>query len=232
MPRGGRHREGSAVRKRAYKREKPYILVFCEGESEEAYINAIRKKFVDVAVLKARKMKNFEDAHAILRKDRDCQNNLEVTNEIWFFFDVEKEKAGTWQDTQDILRKVMHLQKGRTIRVRLLMTMGCVEYWFLLHYKRCAPQICTPESKIQVKDTLQTYEPAYRKGDPTVTASIATHLDTALDNGDWSLQRLLQNGLPKLDDCPERNYWLFQGNVTFTTVHEAMKYLSNLGNQI
>ena len=31
--------------------EKPYIVVFCEGESEQAYIDFLKKEFQDVAIL-------------------------------------------------------------------------------------------------------------------------------------------------------------------------------------
>lgn len=34
---------------RRVKKEKPYIVVFCEGESEQAYIDFLKKEFRDVA---------------------------------------------------------------------------------------------------------------------------------------------------------------------------------------
>ena len=34
---------------RQLKTAKPYIVVFCEGESEQAYIDFIKKEFKDVA---------------------------------------------------------------------------------------------------------------------------------------------------------------------------------------
>ena len=37
---------------RQLKRKKPYIIVFCEGESEQAYIDFLKKEFKDVAAIK------------------------------------------------------------------------------------------------------------------------------------------------------------------------------------
>lgn len=36
---------------RRVKREKPYIIVFCEGESEQAYADFLKREFRDVAVI-------------------------------------------------------------------------------------------------------------------------------------------------------------------------------------
>ncbi len=40
-----------------------------------------------------------------------------------------------WNDRLAIIKKLRKLRKKQGIRVRLLMTSGCIEYWFMLHYK-------------------------------------------------------------------------------------------------
>ena len=37
---------------RRFKDPKPYIVVFCEGESEQAYTDFLKKEFQDVASIK------------------------------------------------------------------------------------------------------------------------------------------------------------------------------------
>lgn len=37
---------------RPTKKSKPYIVVFCEGESEQVYTDFLRKEFKDVASIK------------------------------------------------------------------------------------------------------------------------------------------------------------------------------------
>ena len=73
------------------------------------------------------------------------------------------------------------------------MTTGCVEYWFLLHYKKVRPSIQTVAEK---------------------------------ENGHWVLEHI--EGLPTLEDNDIRNQWLYQSTLTFTTVQDALEFLSNL----
>ena len=44
---------------RQLKRKKPYIIVFCEGESEQAYIDFLKKEFKDVAAIKRLVLRGF-----------------------------------------------------------------------------------------------------------------------------------------------------------------------------
>jgi hypothetical protein len=45
---------------RQFKSEKPFIEVFCEGESEQAYVSFLKKKFADVAVINCPKSTGTE----------------------------------------------------------------------------------------------------------------------------------------------------------------------------
>lgn len=75
---------------RRIKNTKPLIYVFCEGESEQAYTDFLRRKFSDVAVIKRPAATGlFNEADSRFKKDPRFRNSAEVTDEIWFFFDVE-----------------------------------------------------------------------------------------------------------------------------------------------
>ena len=70
---------------------KAVIVVFCEGESEQAYTEYLKKRFADVAVIKYPKETGlFERAESRFAKDPQYRDYAEVTDEVWFFFDVEK----------------------------------------------------------------------------------------------------------------------------------------------
>ena len=108
---------------RKTKPSKPLIYVFCEGESEQAYTDYLRKKFADVAVIKRPSSTGvFEEADARFKKDPKFQNSAEVTDEIWFFFDVETKDSGKWEQRIKIVKNLRRLRKNPNIRVRLLMT--------------------------------------------------------------------------------------------------------------
>lgn len=86
---------------RKVKSAKPLIYVFCEGESEQAYTDYLKKTFSDVAVLKRPPDTGlFEEAEAKFSKSPKYKNSIDVTDEIWFFYDVEE---------KDISKRILSL---------------------------------------------------------------------------------------------------------------------------
>ena len=70
---------------RPTRRRKPYIVVFCEGESEQAYTDFLKKEFKDVASIKRPSATGlFEEADGKFKKDKAYRDYAEVTDEIWF----------------------------------------------------------------------------------------------------------------------------------------------------
>ena len=106
------------------------------------------------------------------------------------------------------------------------MTTGCIEYWFLLHFRKTAPQIVTTADKERILDDVKKEKQNYKKGDYQSTSAIAERYMTAVENGRWTLERLKDDGLPENEE--QRNKWLFKGEHTFTTVHEALAFLLSL----
>lgn len=110
---------------RRVKREKPYIIVFCEGESEQAYADFLKREFRDVAVIQRPKSTGtFDEAGRRFRNDHKYLNNAEVMDEIWFFFDVETVDIPKWSDRLRIISRLRKLRKKLGIRIRLLVTIG------------------------------------------------------------------------------------------------------------
>lgn len=211
------------------RKTKPLIYVFCEGESEQAYSDFLKETFTDVAVIKRPKQTGiFEVADAMFLKNTNYRENKEVTDEIWFFFDTEQKDREKWNARLKIMRKLSRNQKDKKIKIRLLMTKACVEYWFLLHYKKTNPDIETPEDKLRIFRMLKKYENDYEKGDKYSTYSIASNYNAAIANSEEILSGLLSQGMPTLEDTDERNKWLYSCSKTFSTVHEAIKYLKSL----
>lgn len=127
---------------RKLRKIKPLIYVFCEGESEQAYTDFLKNKFADVAVIKRPKAPGlFEEAKNRFSKDPKFRNSTDETDEIWFFFDVETKDIGKWEQRMKIIKTLRKLRKKPGLRIRLLMTTGCIEYWLMLHYKMYAPPL-------------------------------------------------------------------------------------------
>ncbi len=214
---------------RQTKSSKPYIVVFCEGESEQVYTDYLKKKFKDVAVIKRPAETGlFEEAQGRFKKDTKFKNYIEVTDEIWFFFDVETKDVANWNKRYKIIKFLRRQRKQPNIRVRLLMTSGCIEYWLMLHYKMVAPSLRTKAEKESMISALKKIEPTYRKGDKDSTEKIAMNYLTAIENGEKTVKNLLSEGMPGIDDTDERNEWLCKECRTFSNVYEAINYLVSL----
>lgn len=205
---------------------KPLIYIFCEGESEIEYAKFLKEKYEDVAVIQKPVKGLFDTADKKFKKDVRYKNNVEVTDELWFFFDVDDGQTGSWDEIKKIISVLQKLRKKPNIRIRLLMTTGCVEYWFLLHYKKTCPSIRNVAEKENVMKMLLRECPGYIKGDSVTTRKIAEKMDKAIVNGDWVLEHI--EGLPTLEDGDVRNRWLYQSSLTFTTVQDAVKFLDSL----
>lgn len=214
------------ARKKSQRQPKTAIYVFWEGESEAAYSKALKKLFVDKAVIKPHREKGtFDTAMAFYRGNRTFQNELPEYDELWFFFDTEISKANQWKHNMDCLTAIKKARKKSPIKIRMLMTTGCIEYWLLLHYERVRPTIAIATDKERVLKDVQKHVPSYRKGDQETTDEIARHYTEAVNNGKWTMECLKREGMPEGD---ERDSWLFQGTRTFTTVHEALEMLMAL----
>ncbi len=214
---------------RRIKNINPLIYVFCEGESEQAYTDFLKKKFSDVAVIKRPSATGlFEEADSRFKKDPRFRNSAEVTDEIWFFFDVETKDTNKWDQRLKIIKRLRKLRKNPNIRIRLLMTTGCIEYWLMLHYKMFAPPVLSVSDKEKMLAEVVAREPAYVKGDYAATAHIAENYPTAVINAEKTVRNLLSDGLPSLEDTDERNHWLHTSCKTFSTVYEAINYLEQL----
>lgn len=214
---------------RPVRRRKPYIVVFCEGESEQAYTDFLKKEFKDVASIKRPSATGlFEEADGKFKKDKAYRDYAEVTDEIWFFFDVETKDIGLWDARMKIIKSLRSLRKKPGIKIRLLMTTGCIEYWLMLHYEMYTPSIQTVAEKQRVIDRLLSKEPNYQKGDIATTARIAQNYPKAVIHSKQTVLNLLSQGLPGLEDTDERNRWLCQKCLTFSNVYEAIDFLTSL----
>ena len=160
---------------------KTIIRVFCEGESEQAYTEFLKRRFSDVAVIKYPKETGlFNNAENRFAKDPQYRDYVEVIDEVWFFFDVEADDADLWDQRMKIINKIRKLRKKPNIRVRLLMTTGCIEYWLMLHYKMYTPPLQTVADKERVINELVAEEPTYKKGDVDATIMVPAIQTTAM----------------------------------------------------
>ena len=166
-------------------------------------------------------------------KDPRYRDYADTIDEIWFFFDVETKDIDSWNHRMEIIESLRKLKRRpNNIRVRLLMTTGCIEYWLMLHYKMYAPPIRTVAEKEHVIEELKRKEPTYKKGDYDSTEKIASNYPTSVEHAKMVLRNLLGQGMPGLEESDERNEWLCKKCLTFSTVFEAIDFLEGKVNNI
>lgn len=216
------------ARKVNQRKLKKVIYVFWEGESEKAYSQSLKHLFSKQATIKTHREKGtFTTAQAYCNRNASFRGDLEELDELWFFFDTEIDKGKQWDDSWRCVENILAKRKNTApLKVRLLMTTGCIEYWLLLHYEQTRPAIASPAEKEHILKEVKKHVPSYVKGNQGAMDLIANHYETAVTNGRWTLECLKQDGMPK--DEKKRNQWLFKGVHTFTTVHEAVEMLKSL----
>lgn len=67
--------------------------------------------------------------------------------------------------------------------------------------------------------------------DKVATAKIAKDYPVAVKNAKKTMKRLLDEGMPGLDDTDNRNQWLHRKCLTFSNVYEAVEFLEGLENK-
>lgn len=123
---------------------RPTFFVFCEGETEEAYVKYLRRKYrlpVEINTniagtgITAAHINRYKKGKITVSKDRD-----------YVMYDL---------DRGDILNKLKAI-KGVTV----IGSNPCIELWFLLHFAEQKSEI----SSADCCEALKSKIPTYRKG--------------------------------------------------------------------
>lgn len=123
----------------------PTFFVFCEGKTEAAYVDLLRRNFrVPVEIIARVSDSNISQPY-IDRCKRDRFTTPEDKTFLMFDLDVP--------GMLDQLKKI----KDAT----LLLSNPCIEYWFLLHYVNVNREISSSECL----EFLKSKDPAYSKGE-------------------------------------------------------------------
>ena len=132
---------------RPSRKMKPVFLVFCEGETEETYVNFLRQQYklpikiiTHVTELSQKKIKNYIEAEKIDRKDR-------ITS--FLMYDL---------DTKEIVEKIKACKNSISIA-----SNPSVELWFLLHNCEQNAFISTNACIEKLRKSAKEWE-CYKKG--------------------------------------------------------------------
>ena len=116
---------GRQIRKSKGKTMKPNFFVFCEGESEVAYISHLRSQYRAPIQIIPRK----SDSNISVRYIENCKREYVATqnDKTFLMFDL------------DVNGMLEHLQSIPD--VVLLVSNPCIELWYLLHFEECHAEL-------------------------------------------------------------------------------------------
>lgn len=217
------------------------IHVFCEGPTETAYLKCLKPDYEKVVTFhfhqNTHSKELYEKAYLIMKNDKNSALSCGNADEFWFVFDIEPKHRSKFEAHQNYLEKIKSEVKNKNLKFRFLLTSGCMEYWFMLHFEKTAPPMDLKQKDVQIKSLEKVLSlKSYKKGDEKQLIPLMAKKETACDNGAWCLSRL--DDLAKLDDLSkqgtlskqekERLKFFYESGVTFTTVHEAILFLEKL----
>lgn len=216
------------ARKSKNRSRNPYIIIFWEGESEGQYFKFLKDRFHEKANLNIHNKKGlFAVADKAFSAKGIYADDVLDVDEIWLVFDTEIEMRVKWKENWNIVKKLR--KKCKNAIVKMYMTKGCIEYYFLLHYEKTQPLIATVQDKENLLKRLSTKDhcSTYKKGDKDSIWQIAERYETAIENGEWCLNRISDEmqGTMTEDAIAEKLYF---SDSTFTNVHQAVQHLISL----
>lgn len=123
---------------------KPNFFVFCEGESEVAYISHLRSQYRVPIQIISRK----SDSNISVRYIENCKREYVPTKKDKTFLMYDLDVAGMLTHLQSIPDAV------------LLVSNPCIELWYLLHFEECHAELTQHDCIKKLKKHLEHY----RKG--------------------------------------------------------------------
>lgn len=127
------------------KKINPIFWVFCEGETEEAYISLLRSKYRLPIEIVSKVVGNKINEQLIKRYKKDRPSHKR--DKDFLVYDA---------DIRSILEKLKNIKNAV-----LIVSNPSIELWFLLHYKNQTANISTQEC---IRELSQQSRQEYKKG--------------------------------------------------------------------
>ena len=127
---------GKVREKRPPRKMKPVFVVFCEGETEEAYLDFIKQTYRSPFKIIPKVEGGKITQHLIQARCREVKISRNENIQVFLMYDMDK---------PDITAKLLQL------KAHLLLSNPCIELWFLLHCKDQKSAINTEETIMALK---------------------------------------------------------------------------------
>ena len=126
------------------KQMKPNFFVFCEGETEIAYVKFLRSLYrVPIQVIPKKSKSNITEEYIERSKNEYVRTDQD---KVFLMYDLDVDGV------LDNLQKIPNAE--------LLVSNPCIELWFLLHYQEQKSEI----SSVKCVQKYQKVSKGYKKG--------------------------------------------------------------------
>lgn len=144
-------------RRQAFKTPNKIELMVCEGSiTEPAYFNALKSKLrlraFQINVISPSESEPIAVVERAITKKKEMAKQGVPYEKVWCVVDVEIPPHKTLNEAWEKARKTDGLE--------LILTNPCIEYWFLLHFKKHTAPF---GNNADVMDALKAVHRSYKK---------------------------------------------------------------------
>ena len=190
----------------------PVLHIFCEGETEEAYINAYKRKTHCVPVVV--EFSHHGDPKGLVEEAIKAKKNSPSKDKFWVVYDAEDLSLGN-----KVQAHANAYQAAQHNGINIAFSAICFEIWLLLHY---TPNPPTCQQPARATKELQKYIKNYKKGDLNILTTLQDRLATARLNANNLITRQQANN----PDIP-----MYKQN-PYTTVHQLINAIDAMAIQM
>ncbi len=150
-----RSRPGKELkRKPPYRTPNKIELIVCEGSATEPmYFNALRRKWrVQINVISPSESEPITVVERAIAKKKEMTKLGIPYEKVWCVVDVEIPPHNTLDKAWEKARETDGLE--------LILTNPCIEYWFLLHFKKHTAPF---DNNVDVMNALKAVHWSYKK---------------------------------------------------------------------
>jgi hypothetical protein len=203
------------ARKQKTKSFKKSVLIICPGITEKGYISSLRADryrglHIDLEP-KLDKADKYSEVFCLLRKEYSTPKTARI---CIYVNDMDTIKAqGKMKDYLDDMNKTVRASNDK---LKIIESMPCIEFWFLLHYQytdRCYP------SYDSLKQTIRKVIPYYEKNEQwarKIYSILEDKTNIAVKNADRTVTKK-ESG---------------EGDCSYTNMHELISKLDELYAQL
>lgn len=172
---------GKTREKRPARTMKPVFVVFCEGETEEAYLDFIKQTYRSPFKIIPKVEGGKITQHLIQTRCREVKIARNENIQVFLMYDMDK---------PDITEKLFRL------KAHLLLSNPCIELWFLLHCKDQKSPINTDDA---VRALKHIGSPWFHYKKPEINAAQKDYLKQHVQEAMERAASLPAHGNPSSD---------------------------------